>query len=258
MKHLLFILTLLNCPFLLAQDKDLIFQFQVQKNDLISNYDLLISEDISKWEEVSDLEQIQFNPNYIAKENYKRKVLFKDIQSKKIYNQYQILKADFSVIDSLNQQTWSLVGGETEEILDYKCNKATTTFHGRDYEVFYTSEIPISNGPWKFGGLPGMILKVVATNDDETYKMECFGIGKHSRNLQEEWTDYTKENKLKKFKYWDDFVIDFEMFLIRYIKGIRSDMEADGDSGFSIHFSVDNYLEIFSEEVQTEGIVLEF
>ncbi|RQE01044.1 GLPGLI family protein, partial [Prevotella intermedia] len=43
--------------------------------------------------------------------------------------------------------------------LGMECKKATTNFRGRYWEVWYTEDIPISQGPWKLCGLPGMILK---------------------------------------------------------------------------------------------------
>jgi GLPGLI family protein len=52
---------------------------------------------------------------------------------------------------------------DTATILEYKCLKATTTFRGRDYEVWFTPFIPIRQGPWKFNGLPGLILKAIDT-----------------------------------------------------------------------------------------------
>lgn len=50
---------------------------------------------------------------------------------------------------------------ESKKIGSYTCYKATTkNFGGRNYEVWFTYEIPIPTGPWKFHGLPGLILEV--------------------------------------------------------------------------------------------------
>lgn len=60
---------------------------------------------------------------------------------------------------------WKLESGESEW-LGYTCRKATCTFRGRDYTAWYTSAIPINNGPWKFNGLPGLILRVEDSSGD--------------------------------------------------------------------------------------------
>jgi GLPGLI family protein len=52
---------------------------------------------------------------------------------------------------------------DTTTILGYKCIKAVTTFRGRTYEAWFTPFIPIRQGPWKFNGLLGLILKVTDT-----------------------------------------------------------------------------------------------
>ena len=66
------------------------------------------------------------------------------------------------------------ISPETATILSYTCMKATTQFLGRTYEAWFAMDIPINNGPWKFGGLPGLILKIADTKGH--YNFECMGI----------------------------------------------------------------------------------
>ena len=58
---------------------------------------------------------------------------------------------------------WKLEDGDTT-IVEYACHKATTHFKGRTWHVWYAPDIPISEGPWKLSGLPGLIL---AAKDSE-------------------------------------------------------------------------------------------
>ncbi len=240
-----------------SQEKDLVLHFVVQTNFLKSNYDLFITKELSLWKEISNPTEIEIKSNYVPSDNYKRSCLFKDFQNNEMLTDYSILGVDFYMKDSIRIQKWTLLN-ETEEYLGYECKKAITEFRGRKYNVLYTTKIPINNGPWKFGGLPGMILKISNEHEGELYKMECIGIDFHDINLKEQYDFYLKKNKKKEFKCWSDFKSDFDFFLKKYIKSLQSDMESEDDSGFSIQLTVENYLEIFSKEIQTDGIILDF
>lgn len=52
------------------------------------------------------------------------------------------------------------IQNDTKTISNYICTKAETTFRGRKYTAWFTSEIPIRFGPWKFNNLPGLIMQV--------------------------------------------------------------------------------------------------
>ncbi|MCW5923695.1 MAG: GLPGLI family protein [Saprospiraceae bacterium] len=46
----------------------------------------------------------------------------------------------------------------------YDCRRATGKFRGREYEAWYTLDIPIPSGPYKLGGLPGLILEATSAD----------------------------------------------------------------------------------------------
>jgi len=71
-----------------------------------------------------------------------------------------------------NQQ-WEL-SDETKMIGNYLCQKATTTFKGRNYIVWFTSEIPFSFGPWKLHGLPGLILSAHDDKNEVSFEYAGF------------------------------------------------------------------------------------
>jgi GLPGLI family protein len=48
---------------------------------------------------------------------------------------------------------------EFKNIYNYKCQKATTSIYGREFELWFTTDIPVSDGPWKLSGLPGLIIE---------------------------------------------------------------------------------------------------
>lgn len=59
----------------------------------------------------------------------------------------------FSEID------WEIAEDSTKTILDYQCVMATADYHGRKWTVWFTPEIPMQDGPWKFCGLPGLVME---------------------------------------------------------------------------------------------------
>ena len=64
---------------------------------------------------------------------------------------------------------WTL-GTEKQTICGYQCQKATCHWRGRDYVAWFTSAIPLKSGPWKFGGLPGLIMKIYDTKHLYTWE----------------------------------------------------------------------------------------
>ena len=73
------------------------------------------------------------------------------------------------------------VTDSTKEILGYECIEATTDFHGRKWNVWFSPEIPVNNGPWKFDGLPGLIMEAVS--EDGQYRFDVTGIQQTNREI---------------------------------------------------------------------------
>jgi GLPGLI family protein len=62
------------------------------------------------------------------------------------------------VKDTARIISWELLN-ETKNINSFICQKARGNFRGRTYIVWFTNDIPVSHGPWKLNGLPGLILE---------------------------------------------------------------------------------------------------
>ena len=69
---------------------------------------------------------------------------------------------------------WKIEAGTRQTIAGYQCQKAITSFAGRIYEAWFTTEIPISDGPYKFHGLPGLILKISDSKNHHVYTLTSF------------------------------------------------------------------------------------
>ncbi|WP_316822927.1 GLPGLI family protein [Pedobacter gandavensis] len=79
----------------------------------------------------------------------------------------------FQYEDQFPKLNWQLVEG-TDTIATYVCQKAVLKFRGRNYTAWFSPEIPINDGPWKFAGLPGLILKV--EDADQIFSFTLIGM----------------------------------------------------------------------------------
>lgn len=62
-------------------------------------------------------------------------------------------------VDQEIQLNWK-PANEFKTILNYKAQKATAEFGGRTWTAWFTTEVPLQDGPYKFSGLPGLILEI--------------------------------------------------------------------------------------------------
>src|SRR5574344_68065 len=105
-----------------------------------------------------------------------------------------ILMDSFLYTEPEPEIDWTLQP-ETKEVIGYSCNRATCTFRGRNYEAWYTNEIPSSLGPWKFRGLPGLILSV--KDDSGIISYEATGLRKCSHPITYKDAKYISTNREK-------------------------------------------------------------
>ena len=88
--------------------------------------------------------------------------VFKSGNSVKIFDQVFNATYEFEADQKIN---WTLIN-ETKTISTYKCRKAVTKYRNKNITAWYTEEIPISEGPYAFKGLPGLIIEAY---DDKAY-----------------------------------------------------------------------------------------
>jgi GLPGLI family protein len=65
------------------------------------------------------------------------------------------------------------ISSEKEKIGVYNTQKATTEFGGRQWTAWFTPEIPIQDGPYKFSGLPGLIVKIEDAGQNYLWTLEA-------------------------------------------------------------------------------------
>ncbi len=140
--------------------------------------------------------------------------IFTNIKTKELTeNKFEelYLKKSFSIYESYPKFKWDLQKGN-KKIFKYNCKKAKTTFRGRTYNIWYTEDIPISSGPWKFNGLPGLILSV--EDDKGIYKWEVSSISYPLKVTEIDLKKiYEKRNKYSK--------LSFKEFDLKFTKSIK-------------------------------------
>ena len=97
------------------------------------------------------------------------------------------------------------ISDESKEIIGYQCFKAIADYRGRKWTAWFAPEIPIQEGPWKLGGLPGLILEAYDTGRD--YVFECVGLmqtglGEVGIYMDRKSDDYFDVTRDKFFNNW--------------------------------------------------------
>ena len=118
--------------------------------------------------------------------------VFKDISksfktpkfSEKIYKSYPEMKIQYmeKIANGFTPQNiaynedvkfnWSILSDKVK-IGTYTTQKATTEFGGRKWTAWFSTDIPFQDGPYKFYGLPGLIVKI--EDDGGNYSWELKG-----------------------------------------------------------------------------------
>ncbi len=120
-------------------------------SDIINYFDSLATEQVRRGAE--SYSNVSGNPWPLE--------IIRPIRGEKADLKYRLSTSAFFVYpDSVPSLEWSFNDEETDSIIGYDCRKATVEFAGRSYIAWFTPEIPLPFGPYKFGGLPGLILKL--------------------------------------------------------------------------------------------------
>jgi len=124
----------------------------------------------SLYEEDFKHEKTSESENNFSLKSMENPIFFKDLALKKTTFKDQIRMKFFNIKDSTAVFDWKITA-EKKTILGYACQKATMHFRGRNYNAYFTDKIPFQDGPWKFSGLPGMILEIKSDDSDMSFSI---------------------------------------------------------------------------------------
>ncbi len=182
-------------------------------SDIINHFDSLATEQIRRGDD--SYSNVSGNPWPLE--------IIRPIRGEKADLKYRLsISAFFVYPDSVPALEWNFSDETTDSIMGYDCRKATTEFAGRTYTAWFTPEIPLPFGPYKFGGLPGLILKI--EDAEQQFIWEAKGFERTNAPIME----YTyRDGNDKRCT-----AADVEKTLLRYFKSPVGFMisEMGGDS----------------------------
>lgn len=118
---------------------------------------------------------------------------------------------------------WILTESDST-VAGYRCQSAVGELRGRRWHVWFTTDIPIADGPWKLCGLPGLILK--AADETGTFSFACTAIEKGDGRLL----------AVDKQKYVDCTPLELQDIYKEYFANIKLYMEKVNGVPFTKHY----------------------
>lgn len=137
------------------------------------------------------MESLRSVINYsIEKDKKNQKTIYKDRIGRDVYT-----------YEEERPLHWKILS-ETTKIGDYKVQKAETDFGGRKWTAWFTTDLPYQDGPYKFSGLPGLVVKAEDAEGDysfdlmKNYKIADFPeMNTFGNVMKVKRTDYVKQQE---------------------------------------------------------------
>lgn len=165
---------------------DVTKQKSIYRDYLSVSQDSMIESNIEKMKATGvqiDLSKLLKNPKFMYK-------------VQKSYPSYEtsytdLILSDFITYPEIEKINWKISDEKGVSTFEkYKIQKATATAWGRNWTAWFTPDIPIQDGPYKFYGLPGLIVKI--EDQDKNFSWQLAGI----KNL-EKYNELSLNERLK-------------------------------------------------------------
>ncbi|MBP1164539.1 GLPGLI family protein [Chryseobacterium sp. PvR013] len=169
---------------------------------LLITRDSLFNAELEKGK-VSNTIHIDFRKIQHPKANFRVSKMYPGLET--VY--HTSLNASNVAVKELNKINWEVLP-ETKTFEGFKAQKATTHFGGRNWIAWFTNDIQIQDGPYKFCGLPGLILHI--EDEEGTHIFNMVGSQKlnDSLSLIDSKTAEIFLTKEKFNKLWLEYIKD--------------------------------------------------
>lgn len=91
-------------------------------------------------------------------------------KEKNIYDHYEWLQYDVLKTSEPVTQKW-ILSDEKKRIQNHTVQKAETRWGGRKWTAWFSAEIPFQYGPYKFYGLPGIIMELNDSENNYSFRL---------------------------------------------------------------------------------------
>ncbi len=171
---------------------------------------------------------LSLNPNSPAMQNLSSMkknnlISYRIIKSYPSYDIYfyDMVDMDLYKVKENEDMKWH-ISSEKERVGAYNTQKATTDFGGRSWTAWFTQDIPIQDGPYKFHGLPGLIVKI--EDAEKTHIMTL--IAQHHKDKED-----LEDSKSKGFRlYRSEIAVDKNQFKKIWKAYLENPSKSIGDS----------------------------
>ncbi len=98
--------------------------------------------------------------------------VYKNYPKGKITTRDRVFSDPYVYSEELNLFKWEITG-HTNEYKGFRTLHAKTQYAGREWNAWFAPDIPFSEGPYKFHGLPGLIVQLGDSNKQIAIVMEA-------------------------------------------------------------------------------------
>ena len=109
---------------------------------------------------------------------------------------------DFEYAEDIPNFNWEIME-DTMRIEGYLAQKAVCEYGGRTWEAWFTEELPFNDGPYKFCGLPGLILNMIDARRDYRFFFQSIEVPEEGTTIKWENKETVKTTKKGLFKVID-------------------------------------------------------
>lgn len=197
------------------------------------SYDVSVTDSIMN----AELEKQGSTTNIMAfakpNSNYKGVIRSKVTKEYPDYKTYlhTSLSSDFYIVEESGKPVWK-IHLQKEKIGNYTAQKATTSYLGRQWTAWFCTDLPFQDGPYKFYGLPGLIVKLEDKN--KGHVITLIGNKTMKEPVNQNTADGPNEiavNNDQFNKLWQEYVQDPNKITRQKIAS--SGVDAQGNSTFN-------------------------